>query len=89
MAPASARKAAAIGRGPDAVAMLKADHKQVKDWFEEFEKSRVARAFWAIERPAFPRRFRMLKGTSGAPVAPVVRAIPIFAVCGDCFTQLW
>ena len=40
MATASARKAAAIGRGPDAVAMLKADHKQVKDWFEEFEKSR-------------------------------------------------
>ena len=26
----------------DAVALLKADHKQVKDWFDEFEKSRSA-----------------------------------------------
>jgi hemerythrin superfamily protein len=25
---------------PDAVALLKADHKQVKAWFEQFEKSR-------------------------------------------------
>jgi hypothetical protein len=25
---------------PDAVALLKADHKQVKDWFEEFESAR-------------------------------------------------
>jgi hemerythrin superfamily protein len=25
---------------PDAVALLKADHKQVKTWFEQFEKSR-------------------------------------------------
>ena len=25
---------------PNAVALLKADHKQVKDWFEQFEKSR-------------------------------------------------
>jgi hemerythrin superfamily protein len=25
---------------PDAVALLKADHKQVKQWFEQFEKSR-------------------------------------------------
>ena len=27
-------------RTPDAVALLKADHKQVKTWFEQFEKSR-------------------------------------------------
>jgi len=27
---------------PDAVTLLKSDHKQVKDWFEEFEKSRSA-----------------------------------------------
>jgi hypothetical protein len=27
---------------PDAVALLKADHKQVKQWFEAFEKSRSA-----------------------------------------------
>lgn len=25
---------------PDAVTLLKADHKQVKEWFEQFEKSR-------------------------------------------------
>jgi hemerythrin superfamily protein len=25
---------------PDAVALLRADHKQVKEWFEQFEKSR-------------------------------------------------
>jgi hemerythrin superfamily protein len=25
---------------PDAIALLKADHKQVKTWFEQFEKSR-------------------------------------------------
>ena len=28
---------------PDAVTLLKADHKQVKDWFEEFENSRSAK----------------------------------------------
>ncbi len=27
----------------NAVALLKADHKQVKDWFEQFEKSRSAK----------------------------------------------
>jgi hypothetical protein len=29
-------------RAPNAVALLKADHKQVKTWFEEFEGSRSA-----------------------------------------------
>lgn len=28
---------------PDAVALLKADHKQVKSWFAQFEKSRSAK----------------------------------------------
>jgi len=28
---------------PDAVTLLKADHKQVKDWFEAFENSRSAK----------------------------------------------
>lgn len=28
---------------PDAVSLLKADHKQVKEWFEEFESSRSAK----------------------------------------------
>jgi len=32
--------AAKIKPTPDAVALLKADHKQVKTWFEQFEKSR-------------------------------------------------
>jgi hemerythrin superfamily protein len=27
-------------KAPDAVALLKADHKQVKEWFEEFEKAK-------------------------------------------------
>jgi hemerythrin superfamily protein len=29
-------------RAPDAVALLKADHKQVKEWFAQFESSRSA-----------------------------------------------
>ena len=39
---ASAGKRSASGRGApaDAVALLKADHRQVKEWFDEFEKSR-------------------------------------------------
>ncbi len=27
-------------RGTDAIALLKADHRQVEDWFEQFEKAR-------------------------------------------------
>ena len=34
----SARKA----QGPDAIALLKADHRQVEDWFEEFETTESA-----------------------------------------------
>src|SRR5690606_31780247 len=37
-ARASARRG--NGRGQDAIALLKADHRQVEDWFEQFEKSR-------------------------------------------------
>jgi hemerythrin superfamily protein len=37
MAVARAKKSA---KTPDAVALLKADHKEVKGWFEEFEGSR-------------------------------------------------
>ncbi len=29
-------------RGPDAIALLKADHRQVEEWFEQFEKAREA-----------------------------------------------
>lgn len=29
-------------RGSDAIAILKADHRQVEDWFEQFEKARAA-----------------------------------------------
>ena len=36
-APARKSKPA---RAPDAVALLKADHKRVKEWFAEFETSR-------------------------------------------------
>src|SRR5690606_33856085 len=28
------------GRGQDAIALLKADHRQVEEWFEQFEKAR-------------------------------------------------
>jgi hemerythrin superfamily protein len=30
-------------KAPDAVALLKADHKQVKEWFEEFENSKSSK----------------------------------------------
>jgi hemerythrin superfamily protein len=30
------------GKARDAIALLKADHREVADWFEEFEKSRAA-----------------------------------------------
>jgi hypothetical protein len=33
---------AKMKKPPDAVALLKADHKQVKQWFEQFESSRSA-----------------------------------------------
>ena len=39
---AAARKQSS-NRAPNAVALLKADHKQVKEWFEQFEKSRSGR----------------------------------------------
>jgi hemerythrin superfamily protein len=42
MAAAPTRQAKA-DIAPDAVALLKADHRQVKEWFEEFEGSRSAK----------------------------------------------
>ena len=39
----AAKKKAASPKTPDAVALLKADHRQVKQWFDEFEKSRSAK----------------------------------------------
>jgi hemerythrin superfamily protein len=39
MSTAAAHKSAPT-KAPDAVALLKADHRQVKQWFEEFEKAR-------------------------------------------------
>jgi hemerythrin superfamily protein len=39
----AAKKKAASPKTQDAVALLKADHRQVKEWFEEFEKSRSAK----------------------------------------------
>ena len=36
----SSRRARSVTRRPtDAIAMLKADHKEVKDWFEQFDKT--------------------------------------------------
>src|ERR1700686_651337 len=35
-------------RSPDAVALLKADHRQVKDWFAEFAKARSSKAKQAL-----------------------------------------
>lgn len=37
---APARKSAGAGKGPDAIALLKADHKLVLDLFEQFDKAR-------------------------------------------------
>lgn len=37
----SRAKSKSSGRGTDAVALLKADHRQVADWFEQFEKART------------------------------------------------
>lgn len=39
----AAKKKVVSSKTPDAVALLKADHRQVKQWFEEFEKSRSAK----------------------------------------------
>lgn len=36
------RKAASSGRSPDAIALLRADHKRVSDLFDQFEKTRSA-----------------------------------------------
>ena len=37
---ASTRRAGSQSAKPDAIALLKADHRQVAEWFEQFEKSR-------------------------------------------------
>jgi hemerythrin superfamily protein len=42
MARAKAKSTAKRGKGSDAIALLKADHRQVEDWFEQFEKARGA-----------------------------------------------
>src|SRR6185503_2887204 len=34
------QKESAGGRAQDAIALLKADHRQVEEWFEQFEKAR-------------------------------------------------
>jgi hemerythrin superfamily protein len=36
----SARKSDTAARSQDAIALLKADHRQVEEWFEQFEKAR-------------------------------------------------
>lgn len=36
------RKTSSRKSAPDAIALLKADHRQVEDWFEEFEKTKSA-----------------------------------------------
>ncbi len=37
---AAAKRAKAKSETPDAIALLKADHKEVEGWFEEFEKTK-------------------------------------------------
>ena len=37
----SKQAAGAVGTSQDAIALLKADHRQVEDWFEQFEKART------------------------------------------------
>ena len=41
MARAKAKSTAKPGKATDAIALLKADHRQVEDWFEQFEKART------------------------------------------------
>jgi hypothetical protein len=36
------RRATGAGAGEDAIALLKADHRQVEEWFEQFESTRSA-----------------------------------------------
>ena len=38
----ASRKTSAANSAQDAVSLLKADHKQVKEWFEAFEKATSA-----------------------------------------------
>jgi len=38
--PASKRKTSAVRRSTDAISLLKADHRQVEQWFSQFEKAR-------------------------------------------------
>jgi len=40
MARAKASKKSSPGRSQDAIALLKADHRQVEEWFGQFEKAR-------------------------------------------------
>ena len=40
---AAGGRASTGGAAPDAIALLKADHREVEGWFEEFEKSRSSR----------------------------------------------
>jgi len=40
MARAKSAKKSSGNRKPDAIALLKADHRQVEEWFEQFEKAR-------------------------------------------------
>ena len=42
MATKSKRKSVSRAKPQDAVALLKADHRQVAEWFSEFEKARTA-----------------------------------------------
>ena len=39
----TATRRAGAKAAPDAVALLKADHRQVEGWFKEFESSRLSR----------------------------------------------
>jgi hemerythrin superfamily protein len=42
MAKRKAKKKAVAKQGSDAISLLKADHRQVEEWFEAFEKTRSA-----------------------------------------------
>ena len=42
MAQNHSKRASASRRPPDAIALLKADHRQVEQWFESFEKARAS-----------------------------------------------
>ena len=46
----NSRRASKSGPAKDAIALLKADHRQVEEWFGEFEKARNNKRKWTLAK---------------------------------------